>query len=273
MAGKLSKETILEELAARNVEILEPVENYRTRKPFKCSEGHEWLCTAYDIIERQHLCPHCGYNTELTNDIIDKRVAELNRIRKESGGMRKREAIQRVGDYCGHDKKIEWTCLCCDWKWTSTPHDILFRGVGCPLCHVKSETVVLLALKDYMPEVKIQRQLFLCNYEWEGKTREANCDFYFEVYDQKYIVEYNGKQHYDLVFFGSSVTQEQAEKKLAKQQYRDNVVKKYCKDHDIELIVIDGRKIHGEKKVYPYVKDFLLARGLIDCSGSDNLAA
>jgi len=271
--SKLSPETILTELEARQITILEEIENYRTRKKFKCSKGHEWLCTAYDIIERQHTCPDCGKAEFLNNHIIDEKVVKLNRIRKESDGMRKREAIKRVGDYVTHDFKIEWKCLCCDWEWTSTPQDILYRGVGCPLCHVKSETVVLLALKDYLPHAKIQRQLFLCNYDWEGKERKANCDFYFEIYGHKYIVEYNGKQHYDLVFFGSSVTQEQAEKKLAKQQYRDNVVRQYCEENNIDLIVIDGRKIHGEKKVYPYVQKFLTERGLINSSSSSDLAA
>jgi len=257
MAGKLSAETILSELESRKIKIIGEVENYRTRKDFECDKGHQWPCTAYDIIERQHSCPQCGQNCLLDNKIIDEKVEDLNRIRKESDGMRKREAIKRVGDYAGHDKKIEWECLCCEWKWLSAPHDILFRGVGCPLCHVKSETIVLLALKDLMPDVKIKRQLFLCNYDYEGKQREARCDFYFEYDSRRFVVEYNGKQHYDLVFFGSSVTQEQAERKLRKQQYRDNVVREYCEKNHIELIVIDGRKIHGEKKVYSHVESIV----------------
>lgn len=263
MAGKLSTETILEELKTRNIEILSAVENYRTRKAFKCQKGHQWDCTAYDIIERQHSCPACGNETQLDNSVIDQQVLELNRIRKESNGMRKREAIQRVGDYCGHHIKIDWKCLCCEWKWTSTPHDILFRGVGCPLCHVKSETIVLLALKDYLPNAQIGRQVMLCHYDYEGKRREAFCDFFFTVNGQKYIVEYNGKQHYDLVFFGSSVTQEQAEAKLKKQQYRDLLVKEYARTHNCDLMVIDGRKIYTEKKVYDCVKNLLTERKLI----------
>lgn len=251
---KPDENTVLNELAARKIILLQEYKNYRTRRDFRCDKGHEWVCTAYDIIERQHTCPECGKNAYLDNNEIDSQVFDLNYIRKQSGGMRKREEIRRVGDYLGHYKKIKWQCVCCNWEWLSTPHDILFRGVGCPLCHVKSETIVLLALKDTLPAgTKIERQKFLTSFSDGSKTRSCKGDFFFELGGKKYLVEYNGQQHYEVVKFGSTMTNEQAESKFARQQVRDKVVLDYCNSNGIEVIVIDGRKIHGEKKVYEFI--------------------
>lgn len=266
--GKLSESTVRNELDKRGIELLDPYENYRTRRQFRCHKCHEWSCTAYDIIDRQHSCPTCGELTHLDDETIDEMVEVLNRTRAESGGARRNERIRRAGAYQGHRTKIEWVCQVDGHRWFSTPHDILFRGVGCPFCHVKSETIVFLAVKNHLQGVdEIRRQKFLCNYEYDGKTREATCDIYFKLHGKEYIIEYNGQQHYELVFFGSSVTQEQAERKLAKQQYRDNVVKQYCEDHDIELIVIDGRKVHGEKRVNTHIEAVFDEYGIgVGCS-------
>lgn len=255
---KIDDKIVLENLKKRNISILDSIENYRTKKNFQCSNLHIWTCTAYDIIERQHSCPQCGLETHLDNLLIDQKVNDLNAIRKLENGMRKREAIIRVGDYINHQTKIEWQCLVDKHHWLSTPHDILFRGVGCPLCHVKSETLIYLTLCDKLISLgitaEVVRQKELTTYVYENKTCKAYGDFWFEINNQIYLIEYNGAQHYELVFFGSTTTQSQAEAKLKKQQFRDLVVQNFAVNNKIKLIVIDGRKVNGEKKVKLYLE-------------------
>ena len=264
---KIDKSAIFQKLKDRNITIIGQLENYRTKKDFLCSFGHQWSCTAYDIIERQHSCPQCGTITHLTDKIIDAKINELNAIRKTENGMRKREAIKRVGNYTSHDDKIEWECLVDKHCWLSTPHDILFRGVGCPLCHVKSETLVYLTLIDILKEAKIEadilRQKELVSYMYGGKTRQAYGDFWFQIAGKTYIIEYNGKQHYELVFFGSTTTKKQAKDKLKKQKYRDKTVKKYAKENNIDLTIIDGRKINNEKKIKEFIEAYCKSKGWI----------
>lgn len=265
---KLDEISILQKLHDRKIKLIGSLENYRTRKTFEChNKKHQWECTVYDIIERQHSCSECGYATKLNDKIIDTKVEELNLIRKTENGMRKREVIKRIGNYKTHDGKIEWECLVDKHCWLSTPHDILFRGVGCPLCHVKSETLVYLTLIDKLKEVGIEtdilRQKELVHYKYDGKDRTAYGDFWFQVNNRTYIIEYNGKQHYELVFFGSTTTKDQAKKKLKKQKFRDNVVKKYAKDNDIDLMIIDGRKINNEKKIKEFMEEYCKSKGWI----------
>ena len=257
---KLDEKVILQQLKNRNVSLIGSFKNYRTRKDFQCNQNHIWACTAYDIIERQHSCPQCGWDLVLDNQIIDKRVNELNAVRKSDNGMRKREAIKRIGNYKTHKSKIEWECLIDQHRWLSTPHDILFRGVGCPLCHVKSETIVYLTLYDKLKDLGIQtniiRQKELTDYLYQGKKSKAYGDFWFQIRNQTYLIEYNGKQHYELVFFGSTTSKDQAEKKLKKQQFRDQVVKDFAAQNQIQLVIIDGRQISGEKKVKTFIDGF-----------------
>jgi hypothetical protein len=256
---KVDNKVVLQKLKDRNISLIGTLENYRTRKTFVCNKGHQWECTAYDIIERQHTCAQCGWDTILNNQLIDDKINRLNNIRKTDDGMRKREAIHRIGEYKNHKSKIEWECLVDKHRWLSTPHDILFRGVGCPLCHVKSETIVYLLLHDKLQSLGIKtdiiRQKELCNYDYQNqnKNRTAYGDFWFQLNGETYLIEYNGKQHYELVFFGSTTNKTQAEEKLKKQQFRDQVVKDYAVQNKIKLFIIDGRKISGEKKVKSYI--------------------
>ena len=57
-------------------------------------------------------------------------------------------------------------------------------------------------------------------------------DFAIRHNDKLYFIEYNGKQHYKPIkFFGG-------EKTLKRQQYRDNLVKQYCMNNNIDLLEI-----------------------------------
>lgn len=69
-------------------------------------------------------------------------------------------------------------------------------------------------------------------------------DFYFIVSDKKFIIEYNGEQHYQPVFGNN----EQAKEKFRQQQIQDKYLREvYCLRENINLIEIDGRIYTGEK--------------------------
>lgn len=66
-------------------------------------------------------------------------------------------------------------------------------------------------------------------------------DFYFEFNNKKYIIEYNGGQHYKFIPFFHRTKDE-----FKKQKERDRWLKRYCKQNRIKLIIIDGRKYTKE---------------------------
>ena len=52
--------------------------------------------------------------------------------------------------------------------------------------------------------------------------------------------------HYKPTTFGIK-TKEEAEQAFLKQQERDQYLRQYCKDHDINLLEIDGKKYNSNK--------------------------
>ncbi len=79
--------------------------------------------------------------------------------------------------------------------------------------------------------------------------KKLTTDFY--IPSQNLIIEYNGEQHYRPVRFGQirfgqkhNCTQKQADENFIKQQARDELLKNYCKENNINLLEIDGRKYY-----------------------------
>jgi len=186
-------------------------------------------------------------NTKLSNEKID---SIIDKHARHSG------KIQRVGDYGTHKKKILWKCLVDGHTWNSSPFDICFRGVGCPLCHVKSETNVFLAAKAILPKrTKVTRQVEIGKYDHDGKQRTCFGDVHFKKSGQEYFIEYHGQQHYKAVRFGSTDSVEAAEKKFERQKFRDAEMERLCEERGAKLIIIDGRKLNSYEKIFEFLKE------------------
>lgn len=74
-------------------------------------------------------------------------------------------------------------------------------------------------------------------------------DFSFTIDNQKYWVEYNGKQHYIFVeyFF-------KTQERFKKQKERDNLVREYAKNNDIILIELKYSDFDSTSKINEYFK-------------------
>lgn len=115
--------------------------------------------------------------------------------------------------------------------------NIHLSGSGCPNCFNKNESLVGDFLKELLNDnIKIEKQKridvkdkFIKNY--------IRVDYYFEIEEKKYIVEYNGEQHYKPFWKSKN-----KEYDFSIQQQRDEFLNFYCKNNNINLIEIDGRK-------------------------------
>lgn len=117
------------------------------------------------------------------------------------------------------------------------------NGSGCSKCSFKNETATGLFLEQMFSTSLIFRQ---------KKINKYKVDFFFTVENKKYIVEYNGRQHYEPVRFGVTMSEKTAIVKFEKQQIRDCSLRNYCQKNNITLIEIDGRKYQGLK-----IKEYL----------------
>lgn len=167
-------------------------------------------------------CPWCESRPyTYTVDMILQKVKELwgdeyqvlqiDNIQREKGNKSRRILV------C-HKK--------CGFKYTVNYHHFM-HGQGCPRC------------KKSHGERKVRKYLeahgFYFQEQYTIRTlngRYLKCDFYLEENGQKYIIEYNGIQHYQPIeWFGG-------EQGYRSQCIRDQEKVEYCKLNNIELIII-----------------------------------
>lgn len=98
------------------------------------------------------------------------------------------------------------------------------EGRGCPKCNnSKGEILISNILSELKYDYK--EQVFIKN---PYNSRDFIVDFFIEEYNT--IIEYNGIQHYvPIKHFGGEIA-------LQKQQQRDLDLRRYCHEHNINLI-------------------------------------
>lgn len=189
---------------------------------FKCLiDEYEWEAKPY----RKQGCPKCANILPLTNDIVDERL--LGR------------KITRIGEFKRVMDKIQFKCDVDGYIWEATTDNIL-QGYGCPYCKKKNENRIYEYLITLYGKENVIREFKI--YPFEDK-QHFRLDF--KVYDT--LIEYNGMQHYkSLDFMGG-------DKAFERQQIRDKIIELYCKQNEIELIIIPYNL--PEKKQYELISN------------------
>jgi very-short-patch-repair endonuclease len=189
-----------------------------------------WLAKPETILGKKSGCPNCSQKVKLNNDTFDEKI--YNR------------KIKRLDDYVNAYTKINFKCLNdnCEYEWSARPGSILHKYCGCPICNKsnKNEKLfneVLLSLNiNFTSQYKLR--------SFNKKEKPYIVDFYFP--DFNIIIEYNGAQHYRPICFGG-MSAEKAKDNFEKQIKRDEYVRNFCKENNINIMEIDGRKINGKK--------------------------
>jgi hypothetical protein len=210
-----------------------------TKMIITCSIHGDFLLTP-----RDHLSDHGGKRGCKKCAIEDRRYKEAHCVDQHL--VENNIQIKRIGKYVRSKTKIEWECLNCKYVWGTQPRSIVVMGTGCPKCaRGKNENRVGEALQTLgIENKKIRIDLSI------GKRLYP--DYFLPQFNT--IIEYNGQQHYEPVFFGNW-SKDEAENKLRDQQYRDNLLMEYCKENNINLLEIDGRKYKGNK-LKNFVSDY-----------------
>lgn len=134
-----------------------------------------------------------------------------------------------------YTRGVELVCIICPihgkfWQQAS----VHIHGHGCPKCAQtnasKGETEIINFLTSLHIEFIAQYQI-VCPINNSGF---AKIDFYLPKYS--IFIEYNGRQHYEPVeYFGGL-------ERFNKQQARDQYLRIYCIQHNIELIEISYKE-------------------------------
>jgi hypothetical protein len=239
---RLTNEIIDQRLCDRNIKRLDDYINNKRIIHFQCLVKecqYIWKTRPDNIINNETGCPKCVNRVKLTNEDIDKRLNERN--------------IKRIDDFVSIHVKINFQCLLkdCNYIWKATPNHVLNGQTGCPNCLLKNEKIIFDLLNN--SNIKFERHKSIKNII-NIETKRIIVDFYFDSINT--IIEYNGRQHYEIVRFGGS-TLEGARLNFEKQQKRDRYLQQLCDKYNIKLIWIDGREYFNSKLKEYMIKEII----------------
>ena len=106
---------------------------------------------------------------------------------------------------------------------------IHIRYAGCPKCKTSKGELLI---GEILNSLKIP---YTAQYKIKINNNNAFIDYMIDFKENRYFIEYNGEQHYTPIeHFGGIL-------KFEKQQKRDQCIRDYCKNKNINLIEIDYR--------------------------------
>lgn len=201
----------------------------------KCGNTFDMRPT--DFIYKNERCPDCSgvkkYDTETFK----------NKVLKITDG----EYIP-LGEYINNKIKIRMKHLECGHEWDVRPDQFL-RGSRCRLC---SKSKGNKRIVDYLTKKDIN---FIAEFRIDKCRNKRTLPFDCAVFDKdrklKFLVEFNGEQHYKVKsIFGGK-------KEFNERRKNDRIKEKYCKDNDIDLVVIPYTELNQiedilDKKIYQY---------------------
>lgn len=168
-------------------------------------------------------CPKCKNKNQSNIDII-------NRCIKIHGTDFDYSNV----NYINMKDKVEIKCNSCNTIFLQCLDKHINAKQGCPVCkQSKGESLIRLWLINnnitYITQYKINLG-DLCI-----ERQNIKVDFYIEINKHKYVIEYDGKQHfeYDRFYHKDNIENFNTQKK------RDNALTEFCKNNNFKLLRFD----------------------------------
>lgn len=168
-------------------------------------------------------CPFCSRNKKIESKDFEKEV-----LRRTNG------RYEVLEEYVNNKTKIKMKHTKCGTIDYYYPKDFLYKGVKCKKCgrSIGEETI-----SRILEENNIS---FEYQYKINGCFNKKVLEFDFKIdleEDSFLLIEYNGELHYK-----PWKDEEKHLKHLMEQQKRDLIKKTFCKENNIELIVISYKE-------------------------------
>lgn len=157
-------------------------------------------------------CPYCKKTT--ISEFIEK-ANKIHNFKYDYSLSKYENAKTKIQIICKKHNKI----------FQQTPANHL-SGIGCPLCNEsKGENKIALFLENKNIKYIRQKKFNNCKYK-----RRLPFDFFLVDYNT--CIEYDGKQHFEIVEYWGG------EKYFEEIQIKDKIKNEYCKNSNINLIRI-----------------------------------
>jgi hypothetical protein len=193
---------------------------------WECSEKHTWMAALTSVKDHGQWCLMCK-NPPVTIEMLREQA-------RQNGG----ECLSEK--YLGQELEHHWRC---DKKheWWTTPHHVK-QGCWCPLCsrshgERKCEAVLQSMNIEVIPQLRLPVNL------------KRIYDLSFQYKNKKWIVEYDGKQHFErTVHFHRKDGDFEARQTVDKEKTQQAL------DDGYNVIRIDYKQ---ENRIYQVLQDAL----------------
>lgn len=194
--------------------------NSHTKVCIICPEHGEFWQTPNNHLDGKN-CPLCA-NRQIS---INQTKTNQQFIEEATLKHKGKYSYSKTNYVDAHTKVIITCPIHGDFEQTP---DIHLRGCGCPKCN---ESHGERDVRDYLEEHNLN---YIPQYRVSTESKSFRIDFFLPDYNM--FIEYNGEQHYvPKDYFGGQIT-------FQKQVERDNLLRKYCKDNDINLVEISYKE-------------------------------
>ena len=204
-------------------------------------------------------CPKHGLFEQTPNDHLSgygcarcggfKKLSQVEFIARSKTAHKNEPLSYEKVEFKNTKTKVIITCLVPnhgDFEQEPSKH---MRGAGCPKCKLShGERKVQLIFEEL--EISTQRQ-----YRIPACKNKIALPFDFAIIKNATLlglVEYQGKQHYSPHNFGSnSIDKHQ---KLKEIQFRDNIKKDFCLEHQIPLLLISYKDKNMKNTILQFLR-------------------
>lgn len=160
------------------------IKNARSHVPLKCNCcGYSWNPTIFGHINNGNGCPKCSKKLQYT-------LSQFLSKAKEIHGEKYDYSQITEDDIKNNKSRVPLKCNCCAHSWSPKIADHINSESGCPKCiFSKGELECERVLKTLSCK-------FITQFELES-LKKKRYDFMFEHENKKYILEYDGEQHFE----------------------------------------------------------------------------
>lgn len=162
--------------------ILEKYTNSNEDVDFKCLVCNQTFTKKPRKLLEGRGCPYCANNSKVSICQFKKEVA------KKGNG----EYILLSSKYTSSIEKYNFKHLSCDTEFETSRHGFVYSGTRCPRCNSmsKGETIIFEYLKSkgllFTKEKSFNDLIYI---------KKLRFDFYFEIGENKIVIEFDGEQH------------------------------------------------------------------------------
>lgn len=174
--AKKSVEEIQQFVAAKGGKLItETYVDCKTKMEWECKEGHRWI-TDWHSIQCNHWCHYCA------TAWMPKKIEDLKKEAEDRGG-------KLISDeYLSGHHKMEWQCDR-GHIWFATWQSVQ-SGRWCNICYIShGEREIRAIFKEWELSYVTEFRIDVLS------TRRF--DFMFEYNNHKWLLEYDGKQHFE----------------------------------------------------------------------------